>query len=213
MKKLFNSIFELEFNLIIYLFVLFLLYYTYCSIEGWYVLLRIFFIQAIVIVIAIILLLVLIIILLNKIIKGLTAKSWIQTVAPIAITFFFWNLTQIIPLYPSKVETTYKSNKIEFSNLVQEVLEQRRIDPYYKLSDNDLFDFALIESNHVLIQNKKGSDIQEYLKIEFIIESFYRPLVYVSNDNVNEIYDTCSSGGSVIKKIEPNWYICNRDWN
>jgi hypothetical protein len=49
--------------------------------------------------------------------------------------------------------------------------------------------------------------------IEFIMDDFYRPLVFVANDNADEVYDTCSSGGAVVNRIEPHWYICSRDWN
>ncbi|MFL7794802.1 MAG: hypothetical protein AB8I69_21855 [Anaerolineae bacterium] len=49
------------------------------------------------------------------------------------------------------------------------------------------------------------------LAIEFIIGKVHLPLVYVSTDNPDDVHDICSQG--TIKRIEPNWYICELDWD
>lgn len=55
-----------------------------------------------------------------------------------------------------------------------------------------------------------GSDA---IDVEFVIEEFYLPLVYVNTDAPQDVHDTCASGGQVVKQLAPHWYICRRDWN
>lgn len=49
--------------------------------------------------------------------------------------------------------------------------------------------------------------------VNFVVEEFYLPLVYISTDEPEDAYDTCANGGRVVKRLEPHWYICQRDWN
>lgn len=49
--------------------------------------------------------------------------------------------------------------------------------------------------------------------IEFIVDDFYLPIVYIESDDPMDVYDTCSQGGIPTDKLEPHWYICKRDWN
>lgn len=53
----------------------------------------------------------------------------------------------------------------------------------------------------------------EALVVDFVIDEFYLPLVYISTDNPDDAHDTCANGGRPIKQLEANWYICQRDWN
>jgi hypothetical protein len=49
--------------------------------------------------------------------------------------------------------------------------------------------------------------------IEFTISSSYLLLVYISTDEPTDAYDTCSAGGIAVERIEPQWFVCRRDWN
>lgn len=51
------------------------------------------------------------------------------------------------------------------------------------------------------------------LVIEFLTGNFYLPLLYISTDDPEDVYDTCSAGGHPIERLEPRWYVCLRDWN
>lgn len=52
------------------------------------------------------------------------------------------------------------------------------------------------------------------LVIEFIIDDYYLPLVYISTDHPDDVHGTCSEGGRPVGRFEPNWYVCRRrDWN
>jgi hypothetical protein len=51
------------------------------------------------------------------------------------------------------------------------------------------------------------------LIVDFVIEEFYLPLVYISTDEPQDAHDACTNGGRVVKQLEPHWYICKRDWN
>lgn len=53
----------------------------------------------------------------------------------------------------------------------------------------------------------------ETVVVEFIISDFYLPLVYIASDAPEDVYDTCSAGGSPVARLEPHWYVCRRDWN
>lgn len=53
----------------------------------------------------------------------------------------------------------------------------------------------------------------EALVVNFVVDEFYLPLVYISTDNPDDAHDTCASGGRPIKQLEAHWYICQRDWN
>lgn len=72
-----------------------------------------------------------------------------------------------------------------------------------RLPDQTFYDSAWVS---VTLNN-------EALDVEFVIEEFYLPLVYVSTDQPADVHDTCTNGGMVIKQLEPYWYICQRDWN
>lgn len=49
--------------------------------------------------------------------------------------------------------------------------------------------------------------------VDFVVDEFYLPLVYVSTDNPQDAHDTCANGGRVVQDLEPYWYVCQRDWN
>lgn len=49
--------------------------------------------------------------------------------------------------------------------------------------------------------------------ITFTISGSYLLLVYISTDEPSHAHDTCSAGGIVVKRIEPRWFVCQRDWN
>ncbi|MBN2339891.1 MAG: hypothetical protein JXX29_12055 [Deltaproteobacteria bacterium] len=48
---------------------------------------------------------------------------------------------------------------------------------------------------------------------EYAPVHFNWPIVFVSDDHPENVYDTCGMGGKVVMQLEPNWYICHRDWN
>jgi hypothetical protein len=48
---------------------------------------------------------------------------------------------------------------------------------------------------------------------EFTPAGFYLPLVYIGSDNPSDDDGACSFDGGVVKKLEPQWYVCQRDWN
>jgi hypothetical protein len=56
-------------------------------------------------------------------------------------------------------------------------------------------------------------DFSGAIVVEFITGNFYLPLVYISTDNPDDVYDTCSAGGGPVERLEPHWYVCQRDWN
>jgi len=47
----------------------------------------------------------------------------------------------------------------------------------------------------------------------FIVDDYSLPLVYISTDNPDDVYDTCSQSGVSVERLEPKWYVCRRDWN
>jgi hypothetical protein len=49
--------------------------------------------------------------------------------------------------------------------------------------------------------------------IKFTISDSYLLLVYISTDQPTDAYDTCSAGGVPVSRIEPQWFVCRRDWN
>ncbi|MEM9121294.1 MAG: hypothetical protein AAGD09_25950 [Cyanobacteria bacterium P01_F01_bin.56] len=104
-----------------------------------------------------------------------------------------------------QVEDTFDAHRSEFTQLVNDAiheLEQSNASSV-ELPDRSFYDFAGVSE----------SLEREAIQVTFVIEEFYLPLVYVSTDNPQHVHDTCANGGSVIKQIEPRWYICQRDWN
>jgi len=50
--------------------------------------------------------------------------------------------------------------------------------------------------------------------VEFVIaDDFYQPLVYAPDGNPETFHDVCSAGGIVLRRLSPQWFVCQRDWN
>ncbi len=104
-----------------------------------------------------------------------------------------------------QVEDTFSAHRSELTQLATTAVTdlERSNEGSAKLPDRPFYDFAWASESF------EG----EAMQVDFVIEEFYLPLVYVSTDNPEDVHDTCTNGGSVIKQIEPHWYICKRDWN
>jgi len=72
-----------------------------------------------------------------------------------------------------------------------------------KLPDQPFYDRASVAETFA----------SEAIAVDFVVEEFYLPLVYVDTDEPQDIHDTCANGGRVVKPLAPHWYICQRDGN
>jgi len=51
----------------------------------------------------------------------------------------------------------------------------------------------------------------EALVVEFIVDDYYLPLVYISTDDPADTHGACFGDGGPLERLEPNWYVCLRD--
>lgn len=64
---------------------------------------------------------------------------------------------------------------------------------------------------HRRIKNIDVSD--NNVLVEFVLDYFYRLLIYSDKiEGLNSI-DACSIDGTISKQIEEHWYICHQDSN
>lgn len=105
----------------------------------------------------------------------------------------------------AQVEQVFTDNRAEFVQLAESSVQEleQSGDIQLKLPDTAFYDSAWVT---------QGLNT-DALIVDFVIDEFYLPLVYISTDNPADAYDTCANGGKPVKQLEPNWYICQRDWN
>ncbi|PSN17973.1 hypothetical protein C7271_14955 [filamentous cyanobacterium CCP5] len=103
------------------------------------------------------------------------------------------------------VEQVFAANRAVLVELATTSLQemQQSGQDQLKLPDTDFYDFAWAAESY----NRQA------LIVDFVIEEYYLPLVYISTDNPDDAHDTCTNGGRPVKQLEPHWYICKRDWN
>lgn len=103
------------------------------------------------------------------------------------------------------VEQTFETHHAELVELATTTVAalERSGESQQRLPDTDFYDhaWAAISLNG------------DAIVVDFVIDEFYLPLVYVSTDEPQDAHDTCTNGGRVVKPLEPHWYICKRDWN
>jgi len=104
-----------------------------------------------------------------------------------------------------QVEDTFVTHRAELDELATTAISdlERSNASALKLPDQPFYDSASVSEAF-------GSDA---ISVDFVIEEFYLPLVYVDTDTPEDIHDTCANGGRVVKQLAPHWYICKRDWN
>ena len=115
-------------------------------------------------------------------------------------------LSQIAtPEVIAQAEETFATHRDEFNELATTAITdlQQSSGSQLRLPDRPFYETAWAA------KTLNGDAIV----IDFVIEEFYVPLVYVSTDDPQDVHDTCSNGGQVVKQLEPHWYICQRDWN
>ncbi len=101
------------------------------------------------------------------------------------------------------IRQTYLENREAFLQLVEEGTAACEFGAFqYRYSDSNLF-----------TDGYASCRFSEVESIEFIMNDFYTPLVYIPSDTPEDVWDTCSRGGKPLLKLEPYWYICQRDWN
>jgi hypothetical protein len=104
-----------------------------------------------------------------------------------------------------QAEDTFIAHRSEFEQLAETALIdlEQSDESSLKLPDRPFYDSAWVSAS-------LNSDA---IDVEFVIEEFYLPLVYISTDNPQDVHDTCTNGGKALKQLAPHWYICKRDWN
>jgi hypothetical protein len=104
-----------------------------------------------------------------------------------------------------QAEDTFIAHRSEFEQLAETALIdlEQSDESSLKLPDRSFYDSAWVSAS-------LNSDA---IDVEFVIEEFYLPLVYISTDNPQDVHDTCTNGGKALKQLAPHWYICKRDWN
>ena len=115
-------------------------------------------------------------------------------------------LSQIAtPEVTAQAEEIYATHRDEFNELATTAIAdlQQSGESQLRLPDRPFYDSAWVA------ETLNGDAIA----IDFVIEAFYVPLVYVSTNDPRDVHDTCSNGGQVVKQLEPHWYICQRDGN
>lgn len=125
-----------------------------------------------------------------------------EIVAIIALIGSFW-VFPLIPTYPGYI---YQQHKDEFHSVVKKGIER------FSNSNSHGIKLSRVQSysGNMYSDNHHNGDT---IFAEFVINDFYLPLVYIQSDNPEDVYDTCSAGGSPIEKLDENWYVCSRDWN
>ncbi|RME48043.1 MAG: hypothetical protein D6791_04340 [Chloroflexi bacterium] len=125
-----------------------------------------------------------------------------------------------LPLPPTKPELVFRRHRQEFMDLTELAVSTYRETRDFQFPQSDLYAYAIIYSCDNLegdgchaVMTPDYSHPPEKVIIEYIIDDFYLPLVYVRSDNAVEVYNTCSAGGQVVKRIETHWYVCRRDFN
>jgi hypothetical protein len=103
------------------------------------------------------------------------------------------------------VEDTFVTHRSDLETLATSAADEleQSDESYMRLPDRPYYDRASVSE-----ALKK-----DVTNVEFIIEEFYLPLVYISTDNPEDVHDTCTNGGRAVKQLAPHWYICKRDWN
>ncbi|MEM1309251.1 MAG: hypothetical protein AAGF98_07085 [Cyanobacteria bacterium P01_H01_bin.153] len=104
-----------------------------------------------------------------------------------------------------QVEQTFADHQPVFTELTTTAVAslQASGDSQLKLPDSSFYDSAWAAETLN----------SEAIAVSFVIEEFYLPLVYISTDDPEDVHDTCTNGGKVVKQLKPYWYICQRDWN
>ena len=104
-----------------------------------------------------------------------------------------------------RVEDTFVTHQSELEELTETALVDlaRSGESSLRLADRPFYNSAWVGESF-------NSDA---IAVEFVIEEFYLPLVYISTDDPQDVHDTCTNGGRAVKQLAPHWYICKRDWN
>ncbi len=106
---------------------------------------------------------------------------------------------------PSKTARAFYLHRDEFIALADSSASE--------LQDTDKKGFRLPESPLYELAGAYRDFYSNELVIEFIIDDYFLPLVYISTDNPNDVHNTCSRGGVLVERLEPKWYVCRRDRN
>jgi hypothetical protein len=135
---------------------------------------------------------------------------------PILLVLGMYFFAHRIPSRPAIVFSLHRSEFKEIAKNAISLFQEKRD---YSIPTNKLYEDAYIYDVNRSKQNNKGvncyncTDLQKTMVIEYIINNFNLPLVYIASDDPNDVYDTCSKGGYPIERLEQNWYVCSRDWN
>ncbi|MEM3459976.1 MAG: hypothetical protein QXO24_01995 [Candidatus Micrarchaeaceae archaeon] len=125
-----------------------------------------------------------------------------------------------LPPIPSKPEVVFRCNREEFIRLAESAVATYRTSRKFEPPKSDLYrnvfvtDYdGFIDDGDLARRRVDYSVPPQRIVVEFIIDDFYLPLVFIVDDNPDNVYDTCSRGGVIVSRIEPRWYVCARDWN
>jgi len=105
---------------------------------------------------------------------------------------------------PTRSGVTFYLHRDAFIELAESAVKEfQSTGRVYRLPESPLYESA----------DARLDLYSDVLVVEFIIDDFYLPLVYITTDNPEDVDDTCSKGGVPVDRLEPKWYVCSRDWN
>jgi len=108
-------------------------------------------------------------------------------------------------ILPSNFSFVFRVHRDQFIRAAEAGL--RMVGEANRYAEYSLPPAPFYESAHI------GREPDGRAVIEFAISGSYLPLVYISTDEPTDADDTCSAGGVPVERIEPQWFVCRRDWN
>lgn len=128
-------------------------------------------------------------------------RPHVVTLLPPVIMLVFYYLPIRIP---SRTATAFYLYRDEFIALADSsISEVRNTGRGFRLPESPLYESAAVDRDF----------ISKALIMEFIVDDYYLPLVYISTDNPDDTRGACSEDGGPLERLEPKWYVCRRDWN
>lgn len=113
---------------------------------------------------------------------------------PVAITVAIVLLAWLAPVLPSRPEMRFRLHRAEYEQVASAWLANPDTVPTTSAG--------------------LGEVLPGEGALEFVIDDdFYLPLVFVVDDHPERLHDSCANGGGVVRRIAPQWYVCQRDPN
>ena len=129
-------------------------------------------------------------------IKGLRSLSTFMPILALVAAFGLW---RFLPQPLSRLEMEFQQNREAFMRVVATNREHGD----YHLPPSSYYDDA------VIYKGDGGIVIEFY--IDEAYTDFYTPLVFIESGDPGDV-GACSNDGVVVRRLEPQWYLCKRDW-